>query len=54
MDIDQRILLGLFGLTFLAVVTDFSRGTKFTALRDNFRTVTYGRFEADDFIEKKQ
>ena len=53
MDIDQRILLGLIGASFLMVLTDMKPNAKFLNLRDNFRTVTYGRFEADDFIVKQ-
>lgn len=47
------MILGLFGISMLMLVGDFGRNSKMLNLRDNFRTVTYGRFEADDFIEKK-
>ena len=53
MDIDSRLLLGLVGLSFLMLGAEFKQNGKLLNLRDNFRSVTYGRFEADDFIEKK-
>ena len=54
MQIDHRILLGLIGASFLCVLADMRPNARLLALRDNFRTVTYGRFEADDFVVKKQ
>lgn len=54
MDIDTRLLLGLCGVTALMLITEFKKNGLFCNLRENFRTVTYGRFEADDFIVKKQ
>lgn len=54
MNIDSRMLLGLFGISLLMLVGDFGRNGKMLNLRENFRSVTYGRFEADDFVEKKQ
>ena len=54
MNIDSQILLGLCGATLAMLFFEFKRNGKLLNLRENFRTVTYGRFEADDFIEKKQ
>ena len=54
MNIDTQILLGLCGATFAMLFFEFKRNGKLLALRENFRTVTYGRFQADDFIVKKQ
>lgn len=53
MQLDNRMLLGLVGISFFMLVSDFGRNGKLLNLRENFRTVTYGRFEADDFVEKK-
>ena len=53
MNIDHRILLGLIGLTTAMVISDFSRQGKFCNLRENYRRVGHGRFQADDFVEKK-
>ena len=52
-DLDTRLLLGLMGISALMLVSDFKRNAKFLNLRENFRTVGHGRFEADDFIVKK-
>ena len=52
-DVDTRILLGLVGLSFLMVTTNFKSNGKMMNLRENFRTATYGRFEADDFVKKQ-
>ena len=52
-NIDSRILLGLVGVSLLMVFSDFSRQGKFCNLRENYRRVTYGRFEADDFVKKQ-
>ena len=54
MDIDQRILLGLIGASVLMLLCDFKRNGLLLDLRENFRGVTDGRFQADDFIVKKQ
>ena len=43
MQIDNRMLLGLIGISFFMLVSDFSRNGKLLNLRENFRTVTYGR-----------
>ena len=53
MDIDTRLLLGLCGLTMVMLSCEFKRNGKLLNLRDNYRQVTYGRFSAEDFIEKK-
>ena len=54
MNIDSQLLLGLCGATLTMLFFEFKRNGKMLNLRENFRKVTYGRFEADDFIEKKQ
>ena len=53
MNIDSRILLGLVGVSLAMCFSDFSRNGKFCNLRENYRRVTYGRFEADDFVKKQ-
>ena len=53
MNIDTQLLLGLCGITFGVLFFEFKRNGKLLNLRENFRTVTYGRFEADDFVVKK-
>ena len=53
MDIDTSLLLGLIGVSTVMVLAEMKRNAKFMNLRDNFRTVTYGRFEVDDFIKKQ-
>ena len=54
MSVDHSLLLGALGVTFLMVTYEISTNAQFSTLRENFRTTGYGRFEADDFIEKKQ
>ena len=54
MDIDSQIMMGLVGVTAAMLVFEFKKNGKMLNLRDSFRSVTYGRFEADDFIVKKQ
>ena len=54
MDIDGRLMYGLFGISLLMLLSDMPRNGKLLNLRENFRTVTYGRFEADDFIDKSK
>ena len=53
MDIDHRILLGLIGISVVMLLTNMRSNTKMMNLRENFREVTYGRFEADDFVKKQ-
>ena len=53
MDLDSRLLLGLIGISFTMVTFEFKRNGKLLNLRENFRQVTHGRFEADDFVQKK-
>ena len=53
MDIDTRILLGLIGVSVLMVTTEFKKNGRLLNLRENFRSVSDGRFEADDFIKKQ-
>ena len=53
MSVDQSLLLGAIGVTFLMVTYEMSTNAQFSTLRENFRTTGYGRFEADDFIVKK-
>ena len=52
-NLDTTILLGLLGGTVLMLLSDFKRNGKMMNLRENLRTSGYGRFEADDFIVKK-
>ena len=54
MNIDKRIMLGLVSLTVIMVLADMPRLKKLVNLRDNYRLVDAGRFQADDFVEKKQ
>ena len=53
MSIDHSLLLGLIGISFAMVTYEMSTNAQFSTLRENFSTTGYGRFEADDFIEKK-
>ena len=54
MGIDQKILYGLVGASIVMLLCDFKRNGLLLDLRENFRGVTDGRFQADDFIVKKQ
>ena len=53
MSVDHSLLLGLVGVSFLMLAYEMKSNAQFSTLRENFRTAGYGRFEADDFIEKK-
>ena len=53
MSVDHSLLLGLVGVSFLMLAYEMKSNAQFSTLRENFRTTGYGRFEADDFIEKK-
>ena len=54
MSVDHSLLLGLIGVSFLMLTYEMTSNAQFSNLRENFRTTGYGRFEADDFIVKKQ
>ena len=54
MNIDANIIRGLIFLTLMMVTFDMRKNTKFLNLRENFRMHNFGRFQADDFVEKKQ
>ena len=44
----------LVALSLLFVCFDMKRNAGFLTLRENFRMRDQGRFQADDFVEKRQ